>query len=544
MEMSKLQIRAKVLSVVSQIKSLGEYNEKELKKLYSELEVIEDKETLFDIFVKEFIKMDENEYIFASCIIKDLIDTNYMQDKVFEILKSNNYSDDAKYKLVQMLRISGSSFDYNVVPQYFENPEEIIDSDTKKLLEKAVINPESMLDFLDFVAAVPAKDRNILLESLKIDYAGDMLANIIYPILYADFDDDFKLNAISILAESKSSLAIAPFNYLIETSSNEEIISECKTGLKKLKLAGANEEKEKEYFKNIIKNTELSDLFTTIPDGQGNQAILISRINKSTEKISISAVVTNDRFGIIDCFGFYEISKNEFSKILSKFYQSEGKYIVEKDYVKAQIENAINLTIKNKRTFPYEFICWNVLTKDIEYENFDTAKFVEEEIEANKTTKETILDILTKEYSFRWYIKSDENSALKNLVDKIYEEVPSIEDINTLVKSELENIFDEETKNTWKNRLTHCIYLLYNNDKKTDSEIFKSILQKEEHFNIFKSILVQRSIFNHFFMLKEAAKENILTTNIFRKKEAEKNKIDTKKVQNIIELLKKNWINE
>ena len=544
MEMSKLQIRAKVLSVVSQIKSLGEYNEKELKKLYSELEVIEDKETLFDIFVKEFIKMDENEYIFASCIIKDLIDTNYMQDKVFEILKSNNYSDDAKYKLVQMLRISGSSFDYNVVPQYFENPEEIIDSDTKKLLEKAVINPESMLDFLDFVAAVPAKDRNILLESLKIDYAGDMLANIIYPILYADFDDDFKLNAISILAESKSSLAIAPFNYLIETSSNEEIISECKTGLKKLKLAGANEEKEKEYFKNIIKNTELSDLFTTIPDGQGNQAILISRINKSTEKISISAVVTNDRFGIIDCFGFYEISKNEFSKILSKFYQSEGKYIVEKDYVKAQIESAINLTIKNKRTFPYEFICWNVLTKDIEYENFDTAKFVEEKIEADKTTKETILDILTKEYSFRWYIKSDENTALKNLVDKIYEEVPSIEDINTLVKSKLENIFDEETKNTWENRLTHCIYLLYNNDKKTDSEIFKSILQNEEHFNIFKSILVQRSIFNHFFMLKEAAKENILTTNIFRKKEAEKNKIDTKKVQNIIELLKKNWINE
>ena len=45
-------------------------------------------------------------------------------------------------------------------------------------------------------------------------------------------------------------------------------------------------------------------------------------------------------------------------------------------------------------------------------------------------------------------------------------------------------------------------------------------------------------------MLKETAKESILTTNIFRKKEAEKNKIDTKKVQNIIELLKKNWINE
>lgn len=544
MAMSKLQIRAKVLSVVSQIKSLREYNETELKKLISEFEIIDDKNALFDIFVKEFIKMDENECIFASCLLKEIIDIDHMQEKVFEILKLNTYSDEAKYKLVQLLRVAGSNFDYNIIPEYFDNPQEILDTDTKKLLEKAIFNPESMLDFLDFVAAVPAKDRNILLESLKIDYTGDMLANIIYPILYSDFDDAFKLNAISILAESKSSLAIAPFNYLIETSSNEEIISECKTGLKKLKLAGATEEKAQEYFENIIKDTYLSESFTTIPDGQGNQALLISRYNPKNEKVSISAVVTNDLLGIVDCFGFFDISKNEFAKVLGKFYQSEGKYVANHKYIKLQIEKAIQLTIKNKRTFPYEFICWNVLTKDIEYSDFDFDNYIQNEVGNTKTTKNVIAELLTKEYSFRWFLKQNENAALKTVVEKIYETEPTIEDLNTTVKEKISDIFNEETKNIWRNRLSHCIYLLHNNDKQTDAELFKTLLTNDDYMSIFISILVQRSIFNHFISLKEMSKESILTTNIFRKKETEKTKLDSKKITRIIELLKKNWIDE
>ena len=77
--------------------------------------------------------------------------------------------------------------------------------ETQKLLENAVFNPEAMLDFLDFVYAVPKNDKQLLLASLKEDYKGDVLANIVYPILYADFDDEFKLLAIDILSESKSS---------------------------------------------------------------------------------------------------------------------------------------------------------------------------------------------------------------------------------------------------------------------------------------------------------------------------------------------------
>ena len=207
-QLSKLQIRAKVLSVISDIKSLNSFNEDLMNKFVEELSDIEDKASLIDIFIKEFIKLSENEYMFASCIIKAIISVDLVQDKVFEILKSNVYSDDAKYKLVQLLRVVGSNNAYDAIPQYFDNPEEVLDKETQKLLENAVFNPEAMLDFLDFLYAVPQKDKKLLLSSLIEDYKGDALANIIYPILYADFDSDKISITNNLNSSSKSAYKI------------------------------------------------------------------------------------------------------------------------------------------------------------------------------------------------------------------------------------------------------------------------------------------------------------------------------------------------
>ncbi|MCD7780625.1 MAG: hypothetical protein LUH05_08140, partial [Candidatus Gastranaerophilales bacterium] len=359
-ELSKLQIRARVLSVISDIKSLKNFNEEVLSEYKKELIQIQNKEALFDIFLKEYIKMEESEYIFSACLLKNLIPVNYINDKVFKYLRENSLSDDIKYKLVQLLRIAGGECNYDELPSYFENPDEVLDIETKKLLESAVFNPEAMLDFLDFVSAVSKNDRNILLQSLKQDYTGDVLANIIYPILYSDFDEDFILKAVEILSESKSSLAIAPFKYLIKVSDNKDIVNACEIGLKKLKLSGATEEKAQEYFKNITKDSTPAEFFTTIPDGGGNQALLISRAGKN-KKYHLAAVVTNDLDGVIDCFGFYNISQEELIKVLDKFYKTDGKYKVPSEYVKTKLKEASAITINLKRTFPYEFICWSAL---------------------------------------------------------------------------------------------------------------------------------------------------------------------------------------
>lgn len=541
-QLSKLQIRAKVLSVVSEIKSTKEYNEELISKFIDDLSQIDDREALFDVFIKEYIKMEEDEYSFSSCLLKVLIPKEYINDKVLDSLKSS-LSDEAKYKLVQLLRVVGSDYDYNSLPSYFDNPEDVLDKETKKLLENAVFNPESMLDFLDFVSAVSERDRKLLLDSLSLDYQGDVLANIIYPILYSDFDDKFILDVIQVLSDSKSSLAIEPFNYLIETTNNEEIKSACQIGLKKLKLAGASKEKAEEYFKNIVKDTVPAEFFTTIPDGNGNQALLVSRMN-TNKKFLLSAIVVNDIWGIIDCFGFFNISQDELVKVLSKFYQSEGKYKVLPEYVKTKIDEAVLLTVKNKRKFPYEFICWYPLVKDLNSLDFTFEDYVKKNCKKQLITKDDVISCLTKEYTLRWFITSNENDEVKELVDKIYNtEKLDTDEINSFIKSKISLVFDEKTTSIWKNRLYNMIYLLKVNCENKDSDKFFTILDDENYFNLFKSIILQRSVFSHFVSLYENSKDIFNTPNIFTKRNSKESKYDIKKLKEIVEFLKKRWIN-
>lgn len=537
-EYSKLQIRAKVLSVISGIKSANAYGEELLKKYVKELSDIDDKNALFDIFIKEFIKLEENEYMFASCIIKSVVSVDYVQEKVFEMLKSSAFNDETKYKLVQLLRVLGSNSANDAIPEYFDNPEEVLDMETQKLLENAVINPEAMLDFLDFVYAVPQNDKKLLLASLTEDFKGDVLANIIYPILYADFDDEFKLSVIDTLSNSKSSLAIEPFMYLSKISENEEIINACKVGLKKLKLAGASIEKADEYFNSVIKNSDVAELYTTIPDGNGNQALFISRVNKE-DKFVFEAVVINDRSGVVDCFGFFNITRGEFTKILDKFYKSEGKYRVSSEYVKLKLNQAIETSIKHKRVLPYEFVCWNVLTRDFKPLEFKINELVEKNVIETSIEKDDLLELLTKDYTLRWFISKDESTILKDVVEEMYNQDDlNAENISSFHKKAMSAVDDV----TWKNRLVNLIYLLQTNSSKNDASKFYSVLKNSEHYSLFKSILVQRSIFNHFIALKENQKESALTVNIFKKRNTSQYDYDIKKLDTIINKLKKSWI--
>ena len=542
-EISKLQIRAKVLSVISEIKTINTFNETLLNKYVDELSDIQDRKALFDIFIKEYLKLNENEYIFSALCVKELISKEYIEEKVFELIKSTSLSDELKYKLVQLLRIVGCNCDFTELPQYFDNPNEVLDKETQRLLDAATFNPESVLDFLDFVSAVSYNDRSLLLKSLKLDYQGDVLANIVYPILYSDFEDDFVLDVVKLLSDSKSSLAIAPFNYLIQTSSNINIVNACKMGLKKLKLSGAKQELAEEYFKNMIEKSIPAEFFTTIPDGKGNQALLISRCNNA-DKYLLAAIVINDIQGIIDCFGFFNITQEEIIKILTKFYKSEGKYKVSPSYIKMRIDIAVQKTIQNKMRFPYEFICWSPLISDIEPLSFDLKDYSNKNCKLQTCSKDTILTLLTQEYTLRWFITPDENRELKSIVDNLYSSSDiNVDDLNNYIKDNIDNILDEKTLSIWKDRIYNLIYLLRNNDKLKEADIFYTMLNNENFFNLFKQIIVQRSIFSYFVGTKENIKDSIFTTNIFLKKKSDEQKLDSKKIDKIIDKLTKSWLN-
>lgn len=541
-ELSKLQIRAKVLSVVAEIKSCTDFNEDLLEHFINELLSVEDKNTLLSVFLKEYIKMDELCCTFSACLLKETVPVQIIAEKAMEYIKNPNLSDELKYKFVQLMRIAGVSCDFNEIPQYFDKPAEVLDLETKKLLEKAVFNPESMLDFLDFVSAVSSKDRNVLLQSLAVDYQGNMLANIVYPILYSDFDDDFVLSAIEILADSKSSLAIEPFNYLMETSSNPEIINACKTGLKKLKLAGASKEKAEEYFKEAVKGSVPAEFYTTIPDGNSNQAFIISR-KTAQNKFLLMAVVINDERGIVDTFGFYNISSEELIKVVARFYKSEGRYPVPPEYAKTRIIEAINKTIQLKKKFPYEFICWYPLLSDVGTLAASVQEIADAILKEEEFSKDEICSVLTKEHTFRWFISSADNIKIKELFDEFYNlEKPDIRNLNEQIKKSVPVIFDEETEQIWVSKLYNLIYLLYLAREKDDCRKYYSIIKNKEFFNLFKTILLQRSIFNYAVGVFEKMRESSFPVNIFKRKNVKENEYEIKKLESVINYLKEKWL--
>lgn len=542
-QFSKLQIRAKVLSVISEVKSLQYRNEEALQNLSKKLNEIDDKETMFDIFLKEYIKLDEDDYIFCSCLIKNTVPASYITEKSLETLKSS-LSDEYKYKIVQLLRVTGGNYNYSELPGYFENPQEVMDLETKRLLDSAVFNPESMLDFLDFVSAVSERDKSLLLKSLNIDYKGDVLANIAYPILYSDFSKEFILQTIDVLCESKSSLAIEPFEYLIEVSEDEEIINACKKGLKILKLAGATKEKAEEYFKHIIKNSVPAQFYVTIPDGSGKQAILITR-QHDTGRMSLAAIVISDITGIVDCFGFFNISQEEIIKIIKKFYDSEGQYSVPKEYVKSRLDFANELNRKNKLFYPYEYICWKPMMKDIEPMNETFEDYAASNCKICSLSKREVSDFMAGESTFRWFLTPSDNDVIKQIMEYIYSlENIDVAQISEMLKNKTPDVFDEETEKLWINRIYNLIYILHNNEKSNEADIFYTIIKNEELFTLFKQILIQRSVFNYFVALKENLKESFFSKNIFKKRTAIENKYDVKKINTIIIELKRSWIDK
>ena len=100
----------------------------------------------------------------------------------------------------------------------------------------AEVNPEAQIDFLDFYYGVSKNDRDILLDSIIKDYSGDLLANILTPLIYSLDDKEGLKMCINGLLKSKSYLAYAPLSWLVQSSDDVHIASLAKKTKMSLKL--------------------------------------------------------------------------------------------------------------------------------------------------------------------------------------------------------------------------------------------------------------------------------------------------------------------
>lgn len=545
MELNKLQIRAKVLPILSDLRSDTSLDVNTFILKVKDLKEIDDKKTIFEIICKELSRDIEDKYsdILRAMAI-ELIQRNLLEEYTMEVLKSSQYSDMLKYRLIQMLKTIGNDTDYQTFFEYLEDADKIINYDTEKLLEYAVINPETQIDFLDFLAALPKDDKPLLINSLAEDYNGDNLANILNPVLYGDFPKNTLLETINILGSTKSSLAIDSLEYLHAITDEDDVRTACKKSLNLLKLSGATREKAENFYKQIMTSSLPYKCFSCVPDGHYNQGLIFSR-KRPDGVLMMFAVVISKLYGIVDSFGFFRLSEAEFERIAFRFSRDEIMFEISPQYMKYLINNAFAITKSRRETMKYEFTCWLTLMADIDAEKQTEEEWIKENINVIQLNQKIVNLLYQTDYLDKWFFTVKDNKEFKELIDDYTaQENLTFEYVEKKAEEYFDKIWNKNTEKLFAENIITTSYLFGITDFRDYSKILYSILFNEDLKKNMQSEIIKKSIYGYFFNLKQNRKEFKFPTNIFRSKKEEKDKeIDIKITEKIIREIEEKWVN-
>lgn len=488
LELNPFEIKAEIAKIINELDGVKDFENYEIH--YRTLDMQSDKSVVIKLLFKEINNPQANFKLIKFLLVrycpkKELI------ERLWNIIKNNLASNQLKIFALDLLRDIDTNWSYDDCDQYLDNPNEFVDADTRKILDNAIVNPEVQIDFLDFLSSLPDSDKVILLNSLGNDYSKDELANMLVPVFLSMSDTEAGKTALEILANSKSQLAYHALNSSLDFVP-ADLIPAVKKNLSVLKLSGVREDNSLEFYKNILKESKPYKFCITYPDGHGNQAVIISRINKQG-KIQFVAIVIDDYKGIRDCFGFNEISKFECNTIIERFYRGQRALEIEPSVLKAILLKAEKLS---KHKMPYEYVCWKNLLADIEPAELKL------EYEVQKLSHKEFEDILKSDFTDYWFLNSsysDEFEDFLKLLDKP-------EDFENLIDENLEKIFYPDEYQLWSERILNVALLKHlAGNEKAAQNLYSLYNNKGQVRELLKNI-IRKSIYEYFFARKDAEK--------------------------------------
>ena len=411
--MNKLQIKAEVLATLRAISGSTMPD----PSLLTDLKLIEDKKAVVDILVRELLNADEHKSLLICWLLTELIEKEQLNNELWDVIKSPEYNDHIKMIAFNMLKDLGNKIDYEVISGYFEKFNELINKETKELLETAIMNPEAQIDFMDFLNALSDNDKILLIRSLEEDYAHDALANILIPVFLFYMETEVGDAALEILGKTKSQLAYHALEN-VKQYVNEAQQTKINKALSALKLAGIRVDNTVEFYKEILKESKPYKSYVSFPDGHGNLAIIFSRI-RPNKTLQFLALVVNPRYGILDSFGFNAMQERDFYKIIDKFYNYQEKYEVSPEIVKYLALQAVESSYANDEPIPYEYICWESILLDIEPERPEVP------LEKKELNQKEIDKLCLSDYVQNWFYDEITSPEFKEFIDKLSVEFKS-----------------------------------------------------------------------------------------------------------------------
>ena len=475
-ELNPFEIKAEIVNLFEELKGVKNFEDYEVH--YRLLDSQSDKKIICKLLFKEINNSDSDKNLLKFLLLR-YCTAKELSEKLWSIIKNSMTSNQAKIFALDLLRDIDSNWSYDECEQYLDNPEELVDADTKRILDNAIADPEVQIDFLDFLASLSDSDKVTLLKSLGNDYSKDELANMLVPVFMSMFDTEVGKVALDILGNSKSQLAYHALNSSLDFV-DEKLVPAVKRNLSILKIAGIREDNSLEFYKKLLKNSKPYKFCITYPDGHGNQAIIVSRTT-SGGNMQFVAIVIDDYHGIKDCFGFNNITRFECNTIIERFYRGQRALDIEPAILKSILINAEKLS---KHKMPYEYVCWRNLLADIE------PKPLKLNYKISQLSQKQFEEILVYDFTDYWFLNSTYSDEFEEFLREI--ETISCEKYDEFIDQNVEKVFYPEENIIWTNRILNCallkhlageekaaqnLYSLYN-DKKLIRELYKNILRK------------------------------------------------------------------
>lgn len=503
--MNKIQIKAEILATISALSTSSQPN----SSLITDLKMIEDKKTVLDILIKELVNAPEQKALIICWLLTELIDKDTLNDELWNVIKAPEYGDHIKMIAFNMLKDLGNKIDYDVISGYFEQFNELINKETKQLLDTAIMNPEAQIDFMDFLSAISDEDQIVLIKSLEEDYANDALANILIPVFLYYMGTEVGNVALDILGRSKSQLAYHALENAKKFVSSD-MQGRINKAISELKMSGIRVDNTEEFYRNILKESKPYKVYVSFPDGHGNMGIVFSRI-RANHTLQFLAIVTNPRYGILDSFGFNSMSERDFYKIVDKFYNYQEKYEINAGVAKYLINQAEEGSYTNNEPIPYEYVCWQSILLDIEMEKPNLY------VEKRELSQKDIDKLCLSDYVQNWFFDEITSEEFKTFIDKLSEEYKSNNfdvDLDKYIADNFDSIFTAKELAYKLITFNIAAYLRMLKGDKELAEIFYSLGSNYA----FLTNIIRKSIYEYYVGKRYILKNQRNTANVFEKK--------------------------
>lgn len=496
-QLNPFELKSAITELLNKIHSIND-----IQNCLADFDMLDgqtDKKIITKVLLKELSTANTDKIPIICFLLEHFVPKDELINKLWEVLKKGNLQTEAKITVLNLLRDLDSDWSYETCEEYLDDAKSLLDENTKQLLNSAIINPEVQIDFMDFMATIRVQDKITLLNSLSDDFSSDALANILIPVFVSEPDSAEGKEALKLLANTKSVLA---FHVLedMKTKATGELLQEIKRSLSTIKIAGIREDNTQDFYREILAHSKPDKFYLTYPDGYGNMAMIFTRITED-KKIRFISVVINVVRGILDCFGFFEISQFECDKILDRFLKDEKSVEIDASSFKTILDNAELMTIQNNLNtwkLPYEYVCWKNLMIDIETDNQTIEEILKEQVYPIQIDNSAVDKISQLYISAHWFLDNEYSDEFEDMLKQL----KTCTDLDNLVKENITKVFYSEEKEEWIKKLLMCAYVKFAIGKDDQAGMIYAIAQNESVLNELFTQILKRSIYEHLAVIK------------------------------------------